>query len=149
MTPPKSYDKWDDLIKDLTQHWTERYGADEVKQWYFEIWNEADYPGFWGPHDPKNARGEYFDLYAHTAQAVKSVNPDYRVGGPAGSQTIWIQPLIEFCKTNQLPLDFISFHTYGLGSGASGLDEFGTSIALSRRKSSRARRHHGAWPQPH
>ncbi len=128
VTPPKSYDKWDDLIKDLTQHWTERYGADEVKQWYFEIWNEADYPGFWGPHDPQNARGEYFDLYAHTAQAVKSVNPVYRVGGPAGSQTIWIQPLIEFCKTNQLPLDFISFHTYGLGSGASGLDEFGTQF---------------------
>jgi xylan 1,4-beta-xylosidase len=128
VTPPKSYAKWDDLIKELAQHWTERYGADEVRQWYFEIWNEADYPGFWGPHDVKNARGEYFDLYAHTAQAVKSVNPDYRVGGPAGSQTIWIQPLIEFCKTNQLPLDFISFHTYGLGGGASGLDEFGTQL---------------------
>jgi xylan 1,4-beta-xylosidase len=128
VTPPKSYDKWDDLIKDLAQHWTERYGADEVKQWYFEIWNEADYPGFWGPRDPKNARGEYFELYAHTAQAVKGVNPDYRVGGPAGSQTIWIQPLMEFCTTNHSPLDFISFHTYGLGSGASGLDEFGTQL---------------------
>jgi len=45
VTPPQSYDKWDNLIKDLTQHWTERYGANEVKQWYFEIWNKADYPG--------------------------------------------------------------------------------------------------------
>jgi xylan 1,4-beta-xylosidase len=53
------------------------------------------------------------------------VNANYCVGGPAGSQTVWIQPLIEFCRTNDSPLDFISFHTYGLGSGASGLDENG------------------------
>jgi xylan 1,4-beta-xylosidase len=33
--------------------------------------------------------------------------------------------LIEFCRTNHSPLDFISFHTYGLGGGASGLDENG------------------------
>jgi xylan 1,4-beta-xylosidase len=125
VTPPKSWDKWDDLIKDLVAHWTARYGADEVKQWNFEIWNEADYPAFFAPHDPNRRREEYFELYAHTAADIKSVNADYSVGGPAGSQTIWIQPLIEFCRTNHLPLDFISFHTYGLGGGASGLDEYG------------------------
>jgi xylan 1,4-beta-xylosidase len=125
VTPPKSYDKWDDLIKDLIRHWTERYGVDEVKQWNFEIWNEADYPAFFAPHDPDQRRAEYFELYAHTAADIKSVNANYSVGGPAGSQTIWIQPLIEFCKTNPAPLDFISFHTYGLGGGASGLDENG------------------------
>jgi xylan 1,4-beta-xylosidase len=128
VTPPKSYDKWDDLIQDLTQHFTERYGADEVKQWFFEVWNEADYKGFWGPRNPANAMEEYFELYAHTANDVKKINSEYRVGGPAGSQTIWIQPLIEFCASNNLPLDFISFHTYGLGSGASGLDEFGNQF---------------------
>ena len=122
---PKPYERWDDLIKDLVQHWTERYGADEVKRWYFEIWNEADYAAFFGPRDPDRRREEYFELYAHTAADIKSVNANYCVGGPAGSQTIWIQPLIEFCRTNHSPLDFISFHTYGLGSGASGLDENG------------------------
>jgi xylan 1,4-beta-xylosidase len=125
VTPPKSWDKWDNLIKDLVAHWTARYGADEVKQWNFEIWNEADYPAFFAPHNPNRRREEYFELYAHTAADIKSVNADYSVGGPAGSQTIWIQPLIEFCRTNHLPLDFISFHTYGLGGGASGLDEYG------------------------
>ena len=125
VTPPKSWDKWDGLIQDLASHWTARYGAEEVKQWNFEIWNEADYAAFFAPHDPNRRREEYFELYAHTAAAIKSVNSNYSVGGPAGSQTIWIQPLIEFCKTNNTPLDFISFHTYGLGSGASGLDESG------------------------
>jgi xylan 1,4-beta-xylosidase len=125
VTPPKAYEKWDDLIKDLVTHWTARYGANEVKQWNFEIWNEADYPAFFGPRDPDRRREEYFELYAHTAADIKSVNANYCVGGPAGSQTVWIQPLIEFCRTNHSPLDFISFHTYGLGGGASGLDENG------------------------
>ena len=125
VTPPKAYEKWDDLIRDLVTHWTARYGANEVKRWNFEIWNEADYPAFFGPRDPDRRREEYFELYAHTAADIKNVNANYCVGGPAGSQTIWIQPLIEFCRTNHSPLDFISFHTYGLGSGASGLDENG------------------------
>jgi len=111
VTPPKSYDRWDGLIKDLAQHWTERYGADEVKQWYFEVWNEADYTAFFGPRDPNRRREEYFDLYAHTAKDVKSVNPEYRVGGPAGSSTDWVLPLIEFGRSNNVPLDFISFHS--------------------------------------
>ena len=42
VTPPKDYNKWEALIKNLTQHFTERYGADEVKTWYFEVWNEPN-----------------------------------------------------------------------------------------------------------
>ena len=125
VSPPKSWDKWDGLIKDLVTHWTVRYGVDEVKQWNFEIWNEADYPAFFAPRDPNHRREEYFELYAHTAADIKSVNATYAVGGPAGSQTVWLQPMIEFCRTNHTPLDFISFHTYGLGGGASGLDNNG------------------------
>jgi len=128
VTPPKSYDRWDDLIKDLVRHWTDRYGVDEVKQWYFEVWNEADYPAFFGPRSSNRRREEYFELYAHTAADVKSVNPAYRVGGPAGSTTGWVLPLIELSVSNNLPLDFISFHSYGLGGGPSGLDEYGEQL---------------------
>jgi xylan 1,4-beta-xylosidase len=128
VTPPKSYDKWDGLIHDLVAHWTERYGADEVKQWNFEIWNEPNYPGFWGPRDPQRAREEYFELYAHTAAAVKSVNPKLRVGGPSGAGTDWVKSFLEFCIASNAPLDFISYHGYGLGGGASGLDADGNSF---------------------
>lgn len=128
VTPPKSYDRWDDLMKELVQHWTERYGADEVKQWYFEIWNEADYPAFFAPRNPDRRREEYFELYAHTAADVKRVNPLYRVGGPSGSTTGWVLPLIQFSVSNNVPLDFISFHSYGLGGGPGGLDEYGEQL---------------------
>jgi xylan 1,4-beta-xylosidase len=128
VTSPKSFQRWDDLISALVAHWTERYGAGEVKQWRFEIWNEADYTAFFGPRDPNRRREEYFELYAHTAAAIKRVNPAYAVGGPAGSGTAWNRPLIEFCATNHTPLDFISFHAYGLGGGTGGLDEYGDQL---------------------
>jgi xylan 1,4-beta-xylosidase len=125
VTPPKSYEKWDGLIEDLVRHWTERYGADEVKHWNFEIWNEPNYPGFWGPRDPSHPKEEYFELYAHTAAAVKKVDAAYRVGGPAGAGPAWVADQIKFCASNSVPLDFISYHAYGLGDGPSGLDQFG------------------------
>ena len=45
VTPPKSYEKWARLIEALTNHFTERYGKDEVKTWYFEVWNEPNHAG--------------------------------------------------------------------------------------------------------
>ena len=128
VTPPKSYEKWDGLIGGLVSHWTERYGADEVKQWNFEVWNEPNYSGFWGPRDPNRSKEEYFKLFAHTAAAVKQVNPAYLVGGPAGAGPDWVADQIAFCASNSVPLDFISYHAYGLGDGPSGLDQFGDRL---------------------
>src|SRR5262245_26762318 len=47
VTPPKSYDEWDRFIDALVRHLTERYGADEVRTWFFEVWNEPNLDGFW------------------------------------------------------------------------------------------------------
>src|SRR5690348_5375669 len=44
--PPKSYDAWAGLVHALTAHLVERYGLDEVSQWYFEVWNEPNID-FW------------------------------------------------------------------------------------------------------
>ena len=121
VTPPKDYDKWGALIKNLTEHFTERYGADEVKTWYFEVWNEPNLsPGFWS-----STQQEYFKLYKYTAEAVKSVNKDYRVGGPGTAGAAWESEMIDFCHKNSLPIDFISTHSYGVKQGF--LDEYGNS----------------------
>jgi len=131
VTPPKDYNKWADLIKNLTQHFTERYGAEEVKTWYFEVWNEPNLsPGFWS-----STQAEYFKLYDYTAKAIKSVNPAYRVGGPATAGAAWVPETIDFCTKNNVPLDFISTHTYGVNQGF--LDEYGsTGTVLSKEDSS-------------
>jgi len=47
VTPPNNYRKWENLVRNLVQHWTDRYGEDEVRTWYFEVWNEPNLtPGF-------------------------------------------------------------------------------------------------------
>ena len=124
VTPPKKYEKWDALIKALVQHWTDRYGADEVKTWRFEVWNEPNLNIFWRLAE-KDRLPEYLKLYEHTAKAVKSVNKDYPVGGPSGAGPVFIEELIDYCNKKKVPLDFITYHTYGLGDGPSGLDQYG------------------------
>lgn len=121
VTPPKDYDKWKSLIRNLVQHFTERYGAEEVKTWYFEVWNEPNLsPGFW-----TGTQDDYFKLYAYAAKAVKSVNPAYKVGGPGTAGAAWESEMIDFCGKNDLPIDFISTHSYGVKQGF--LDEYGNS----------------------
>jgi xylan 1,4-beta-xylosidase len=115
-------------VSATVQHWTDRYGTDEVKRWHFEIWNEPNYPAFWSPEVEANRAQEYFALYSATAQAVKQVNADYQVGGPATAGPAYIDQLIAYSNKNDVPLDFISFHAYGLGGGRGGLDEFGNSF---------------------
>lgn len=119
VSPPKSYDKWGGLIRHLVSHFQERYGHDEVKTWYFEVWNEPDlYNAFWS-----GTKEDYFKLYAVTANAIKSVSTDYRVGGPATAIGQWDESFIVYCHSNNVPLDFVSSHNYGVKSGY--LDETG------------------------
>src|SRR6185369_10924443 len=53
VSPPKDYAKWDALMKAFAQHLIDRYGINEVSQWYFEVWNEPNID-FWAG-EPKQA----------------------------------------------------------------------------------------------
>jgi xylan 1,4-beta-xylosidase len=108
VSPPKSMERWDDLIRHFTQHLVDRYGIDEVSTWYFEVWNEPNID-FWNGIPRQQS---YFDLYAHTARAVKSVSPRLRVGGPATAAAHWIPEFLKFTAGNQVPVDFVSTHSY-------------------------------------
>lgn len=113
ITPPKDYQKWDNLIKNLVQHFTERYGHAEVAQWYFEVWNEPNLTNLFFSGNQQ----DYFTLYHETANAIKSVSADYRVGGPATAGNAWIPDLINYCSQTTTPIDFISTHNYGVKKG--------------------------------
>ncbi len=78
ISPPKDYAKWDQMIEKFTHHLVDRYGLDEVAQWYFEVWNEPNLD-FWAG-DPRQPT--YWELYDHTARAIKAVNSRLRVGRP-------------------------------------------------------------------
>jgi len=108
VSPPKDYAKWDALIRALAQHLIERYGIDEVAQWYFEVWNEPNID-FW-TGEPKQET--YFELYDHTARALKPVKPRLRVGGPSTSSAHWVDDFIRHVAAENVPTDFISSHGY-------------------------------------
>jgi xylan 1,4-beta-xylosidase len=80
-----------------------------VSQWYFEVWNEPNID-FWGG-EPKQAT--YWELYDHTARALKAVNSRLRVGGPSTAQAAWAGDFIRHCSENHIPVDFVSSHVYG------------------------------------
>jgi len=139
-SPPTDMGRWVELVTRTLEHWVERYGLDEVRQWRFEVWNEPNLvPHFW-----TGTRSEYFALYEATARAVKSVDVHLQVGGPSTSvfvpddrykgeyedrsaehataataavdtldwRPVWIHELIEWCADRDVPLDFLSTHLY-------------------------------------
>lgn len=108
VSAPRDYDRWGDLVFQFTHHLVERYGIDEVSQWYFEVWNEPNID-FW---DGKPKQATYFELYDHAARAIKRVSPRLRVGGPATAQAAWVPDFIRHCTENNVPVDFVSTHVY-------------------------------------
>jgi xylan 1,4-beta-xylosidase len=137
-SPPNDYGKWQKLVENFVRHCLERYGLEEIKTWYFEVWNEPNLDPFF-----RGKKSQYFELYRVTAQAVKAVNEKLKVGGPATSnfvpderfdgeqediskqvtfkvddldslswKGVWIEEFLNFCSKEQLPLDFLSTHPY-------------------------------------
>jgi xylan 1,4-beta-xylosidase len=125
VSPPKDWSRWDGLVSAFTQHLADRYGIDEIAQWYFEVWNEPNLD-FWAG-EPKQA--SYWDLYDHTALAIKAVSRRLRVGGPATAQAAWVDVFIRHCADKDIPVDFVSTHVYGNDLGQ---DVFGSPAEIPR-----------------
>ena len=125
-SPPKDPAKWAALVSAFVRHLEERYGASEVRTWYFEVWNEPNID-FWNG-DPKQAT--YFGFYDVSAKAVKQVDSNLRVGGPATAQAAWVDAFIAHCTEGHVPFDFVSSHIYG---NERSTDVFGKELPISRR----------------
>ena len=62
VSPPNDFTQWEALIAKLVGHWVARYGAAEVREWFFEVWNEPNLDAFW-----TGGQDGYFALYRTTA----------------------------------------------------------------------------------
>lgn len=112
-SPPKDWGRWYTFIKACMLALRNHFGVDELRSWWFEVWNEPDL-AFW-----VGTPAEYFRLYDLAARAIKEVEPSLRVGGPATARTRWID---EFLAHVQAPspdygldlprCDFIATHAY-------------------------------------
>ncbi len=110
---------WKQLVDAFVRHAIARYGIDEVRRWYFEVWNEPNLDGFWERAD----QAAYFRLYADSARTIKAIDPALRVGGPATAGAAWVPEFLAYAKAQGVPVDFVTTHTYGVDGGF--LDEYG------------------------
>jgi xylan 1,4-beta-xylosidase len=135
--PPRDYAMWRDLIHAYVAHLVKRYGASEVRTWYFEVWNEPDIIYWHGTEQ------DYFKLYDYTVDGVLSALPGARVGGPAttgpGSPkaAAYLRAFLDHCVNDRsaangktIPLDFISYHPKGRPQLADGHLEMGLANEL-------------------
>jgi xylan 1,4-beta-xylosidase len=117
ISPPNGasgdWSKWTALMTAFVRHLEDRYGVDEVRAWYFEIWNEPSWMYSLGDDG-------YFDLYKNTVAGLVAADSEVRVGGPAGSSgesTGLIQKLIAGSINTKTKLDFLTYHRYGDDDG--------------------------------
>lgn len=108
--PPRSYEKWGELIYQWTRHNVERYGAEEVSKWYFEVWNEANIDFYW-----QGTAEEFYQLHDVAIAAVRRALPGARVGGPdsAGPGGKFMDGFLAHVVEKGIPTDFLSFHAKG------------------------------------
>lgn len=107
IAPPSSHEKWKEWIQSFVIYLIERFGAEEVESWPFEVWNEPDVFVFWA-----GSKEDYYKLYETTAKAIKEIDPRIQVGDPATSGSKWVCSFMNYCEEHDIPVDFISVHQY-------------------------------------
>lgn len=132
VTLPKDHAQWAVLIRKLVRHWVDRYGLDEVRRWFFEVWNEPNLTAF-----GSGKQSDYFELYRYTVDAIKGVDTLLKVGGPATADNAWIEDFLNFCRSNDLPVDFISTHHYPTDDFGKPGDDTEAQLAASKRSALR------------
>jgi xylan 1,4-beta-xylosidase len=135
--PPKDYKMWGELVRRYTEHLVQRYGKEEVANWYFEIWNEPDIVYWHG------TAADYFKLYDYAAAGVRAALPNAKVGGPASTgpanakASAFLDAFLQHCLNDKsasdgksIPLDFITFHPKGRPSVVDGHVRMGLAEEL-------------------
>jgi MYXO-CTERM domain-containing protein len=116
----KNATDYKNFITAVVQHCVDKFGMADVAQWYWEIWNEPDYPGFWnGSNASENTNAkmaEYYTLYDNAVAAITSVIPNALVGGPATTNAGPVGAFMQHCKTAGTRVTFASSHDYPGGS---------------------------------
>jgi L-iduronidase len=105
---------WRTLARDLARHLIDRYGRDEVRTWFFEVWNEPDN---WDLETLCN----YYD---GCSEGLKEADPKLRWGGPGTWNTLFdlFKGLLKHCESEKnyftgetgVRMDFISVHEKGI-----------------------------------
>lgn len=107
--------RWRGLLRAFLAHLKRIFGAEEIRQWYFEDWNEPD----WWPRERLN---EFWRLHDEAAAAVTETDSQLVFGGPAAYTEYFAEAFMHQIThgLNQVTgkrgsrCDYISFHSYAV-----------------------------------
>jgi hypothetical protein len=94
----------------------------------WELWNEADYSGFWG-----GTQAQWLEMWKRGYQQIKAALPDAVIEGPstAGGVGGWFTAFLDYIKANNVVPDYIGWHEAGGGDPVN--DAKSATSALSSR----------------
>lgn len=108
---PYSWSEWQLVVFQTIQHISGKEGLN-ISDVYYEVWNEPDLFGQFKTYGDKN----YLDLYYYAAKGASQVrnSQSFKIGGPATTKLYknWVDTFMKFVSTNNLRLDFYSWHRY-------------------------------------
>jgi hypothetical protein len=141
--PPKDHEEWKKLVR-ATIEALRKLGLRKVD--YYEIFGEVNVGSTWYSqmmpckkmgkithgcrpntlgHSSAEVMREFFKLYRSTAEAIRSVDSTAKIGGlgiiPNPSGIWWTRAFAEYVRLKGLPLDFYSWHWYGIDEALSSL----------------------------
>jgi L-iduronidase len=115
---PRQIHAWRALVRELAERYSARYGAAEVRAWFFETWNEPDIQ-YW-----KHSDAAFLNYYDACSEGLKDADPALKFGGPGTARTLssTFKALLAHCDTGRnwftqeqgVRIDFISVHEKGV-----------------------------------
>ncbi|HYP77906.1 MAG TPA: carbohydrate-binding protein [Polyangiaceae bacterium] len=120
--PARDLTVYKQFIQAVVQHTVDKFGAADVGKWYWEVWNEPNYSGFWN-----GTMNDYFLMYDAAAAGAVAALPNIKIGGPATTQgsTTQMGDFLKHVKTSGARMTFVSSHAYGGGAAATAPANFG------------------------
>jgi xylan 1,4-beta-xylosidase len=113
--PPIDLNVYSQFIQAVVQHCVDTFGAADVGQWYWEVWNEPDYAGFW-----TGTQADYFAMYDAAVAGAIRVLPNILIGGPVTTSggAAYTRTFLQHTMTTNTRVAFVSSHAYGALIGA-------------------------------
>ncbi|MBF0558236.1 MAG: hypothetical protein HQL08_05605 [Nitrospirae bacterium] len=115
---PKDLSIYSTYIQNFAKHLTQGWGSGHT--WdirLFRFGGEPDSSVYW-----QGTQQDFFDTYAAWAKALKGVSQNFILDTPALmmprtnynslSMSSWTTNFLEYCNSNNVPVDFFSFHAY-------------------------------------
>jgi len=119
--PPENFEKWVDICNHVVAHYNEGWNNGfHFNITYWEFLTEIT--GFPCLHW-NGTFEEYCVLYETLAKTLKREYPYIKIGAPAQTgvtnlrvgpeEELFIDKFLKYCKDNDVPLDFFSWHSFG------------------------------------